>query len=245
VRRLKDCFRLSNYEVVSIIGSGGKSSLITYLANSYKEERVLISTTTNILMPEEDKYNIIWLDPLKMPDEIDIGITFIGEKHVEEGVVKLKKPGNPGFNKCFNKFDKVFLESDGSRGLLLKGWADYEPIIVPETTKTIGVIPITAIGKTICKEYIHRLPLWLELADGKEGFFVSEENLQKTIAKEKGLWYKAKEKKILYISQVKNSKQLETAKEIVALLPNQCLDKIERIVVGDSLDEIGEVIHEK
>ena len=45
---LKKCFDLQGKEIVSIVGSGGKTSLMWALAKTYRKEAVLVSTTTKI-----------------------------------------------------------------------------------------------------------------------------------------------------------------------------------------------------
>jgi probable selenium-dependent hydroxylase accessory protein YqeC len=242
---LSQCFEVSSHKVISIIGSGGKSSLIKYLAKSFSHERVLISTTTKMLYPKEGEADFLWINKTyENEGEIRTGVTIAGDKVLGDDVLKLQLPNNPNFLSSMLKFDKVLLEADGSKGLPLKGWADFEPVILPETTMTIGVLPITAIGKPITKDYIHRLPLWLEFTGAKEGSLISEENLKDTITNEKGLWAKAKGDKILYISQVEDGEELKTAKKVVELLPVQCRGQLKAIVAGSVMTEVGEVLHE-
>jgi len=244
MKELKDCFQLSKGEIVSVIGSGGKSSLINYLANSYSHEKVLISTTTKMLMAKEGECHQLWLNPTNRWRGIDSGIVITGDEVIWNGMKKLQMPKSPKFTESFRQFDKVFLESDGSRGLPLKGWREDEPVILPETSMTIGVVPITAIGMPATEEFIHRLPLWLELIEEtkEECFWVSEKDMAKTIANEKGLWYKAKGKGLLFINQVEDKEQLEGAKRIVELIPKDCKEKLSRIIVGSVEKEVGEIM---
>ena len=48
---LKKCFDLQGKEIVSIVGSGGKTSLMWALAKTYRKEAVLVSTTTKLGFP--------------------------------------------------------------------------------------------------------------------------------------------------------------------------------------------------
>jgi len=262
MKELKDCFELSKQEIVSVIGSGGKSSLIAYLADSYSSEKVLISTTTKILMPRDGECDELWLNPISWEREIKPGIVIAGDEVIQNGILKLQMPRNPQFVKSFHQFDKVFLESDGSRGLPLKGWEEDEPVILPETSMTIGVVPITAIGMPITEKLIHRLPLWLELIEEKAEkeigvdkkrerdkeqkkgkSIISERNLAKTIANEKGLWNKAKGERVLFINQVEDEGQIETAKKVVEWIPDDCKERLSRIIIGSVQKKVGEVIY--
>jgi len=275
--KLSNCFDWSKDEIISVIGSGGKTSLINYLANFFSYEKVLISTTTKILLPEEEEYDVLWLNPycqkekkvMNFPQrrcneeenskrdagrdkafyggnvEGVTGVIIAGDEVLMDGVPKLQMPKRAEFIQSFEQFDKVFLESDGSRGLPLKGWEDFEPVILPETTVTIGVIPISAIGKPATKEYIHRLPLWLKLVgEEKEAPLISKENIVQMIVNENGLWKKAKGDRILYFNQVDDERQLELAKKIIELLPRECKRKMTKIIAGSTRNQKGTILYE-
>ena len=56
---LSQCFPAANQQVIAVIGSGGKSSLCQYLAAAWRKmgKKVLISTTTKILLPSNSQYD--------------------------------------------------------------------------------------------------------------------------------------------------------------------------------------------
>ena len=227
---LEKCFNLLGHQIISVIGSGGKTSLIKYLSKSYPHETILISTTTKILMPREGEYGTA---------------VVAGDKVTTDSVEKLQMPKNPNFLKSFGNFDKVFLEADGSKGLPLKAWTDNEPVVLPETTITIAVIPITALGKAADETNIQRLPLWLNLCDSKKGTLISEEILVKMITKENGLLQKAKGKTILFFNQVENKEQLESTKKILELLPENNKKKISKIIAGSVAKGKGQIVFQQ
>ena len=57
---LKKCFDLQGKEIVSIVGSGGKTSLMWALAKTYRKEAVLVSTTTKIGFPQRQLYDYFY-----------------------------------------------------------------------------------------------------------------------------------------------------------------------------------------
>ena len=264
---LVNCFDWSKHEIISVIGSGGKTSLINYLAKSFSHEKVLVSTTTKILLPKKEEYDVLWLNPYCQNEkkvERTTGIVIAGDEILMDGIPKLQMPKEAEFIQSLERFDKVFLESDGSRGLLLKGWEDYEPAILPETTVTIGVIPISAIGKPATKDHIHRLSLWLKVMEGKtlisngnggiekgnadkdeeEVPLISKENIAQMIVSENGLWKKARGDKILYFSQVEDERQLKLAKEVIGLLPKESKEKMTKIIAGTVRDGKGTILYQ-
>ena len=292
---LANCFDWPKHEIISVIGSGGKTSLINYLAKSYSHEKVLISTTTKILLPKEEEFDVLWLNPYCQNEnrvmnssrtrcdgdesskrdtgknkvfykkvEGATGIVIAGDEVLMDAIPKLQMPKKAEFIQSFERFDKVFLESDGSRGLPLKGWEDFEPVILPETTVTIGVIPISAIGKPATKDYIHRLPLWLELVgekklfsndnghidrgnvarDEEENSLISKVNIAQMMISENGLWKEVRGDKILYFNQVEDERQLELAKEIIELLPKKCKGRMTKIIAGSIRNQKGTILHQ-
>ena len=266
--KLIKSFSLAGYQVISVIGSGGKSNLINYLAKSWRDERILIGTTTKILYPQKGTYDYIYNDSYHNLGNDGAGITVAGDivKEVppkkitpantteskcccqDAGIFvmkclcKLQMPNDKYFRKAFNKFNKIVLEADGSMGLPLKAWADYEPVILPETTITIGVIPITSVGLKANPSNIHRFPLWLELTEENPDVIISIEALIRTITHKKGMWQKAAGERILCINQVENSNQLNVAKDIVKCLPIAFKKNLRKIIACSVKNEQGYVL---
>ena len=253
-KELEKCFDLSGHQIVSVIGSGGKSSLIKHLSKSFPHEKILVSTTTKMLMPKEGEYDLLCLNPYKpgsesfekIIDNTNDKIIIAGDESekdsVKNSVEKLQLPKDKNFPKSFVKFDKVFLESDGSKGLPLKAWADDEPVVLPETTTTIAILPLTVIGELASENNIHRLPLWLKLCDLEKDALISEEILVKMITKENGLLQKVKGEVILFFNQVENKEQLESARKILDLLSENDKKKISKIIAGSVAKGKGEIL---
>ena len=57
----------------------------------------------------------------------------------------------------------VIIEADGSKRKALKGWAQYEPVIVSGTDITIGLLSLETIGAKINSENIHRLDKFIDI----------------------------------------------------------------------------------
>ncbi|MDR1351993.1 MAG: putative selenium-dependent hydroxylase accessory protein YqeC, partial [Treponema sp.] len=127
---------------VTIIGSGGKTSLIWHLARRFAEKprAVLVTPTAKMFPPAES-----------LP-----GVTVKGILNPETGKLEALPPGE--LEKLPAAYDIVLIEGDGSRGLPLKGWAEHEPVIPPFTAITVGVLPLWPLGRPVSEEIIHRLP---------------------------------------------------------------------------------------
>ena len=153
---LKKCFDLQGKEIVSIVGSGGKTSLMWALAKTYRKEAVLVSTTTKLGFPNVNCMIIFIRTILKKTPNI-CGITLAGTAINNQ--TKLTMHAMTSFQTLFQHFTKVF-RSGWVQTTTFESWSSYEPVILKETTTTIGVLPISVIGQKIDETTIHRLPLF-------------------------------------------------------------------------------------
>ncbi|MDD2443160.1 MAG: selenium cofactor biosynthesis protein YqeC [Desulfotomaculaceae bacterium] len=152
---------LSEREVVSFVGGGGKTTLMFRLAEEIPfRYRVVITTTTKIFLPPPDKYTTLLIGK-RAPVENDLaGYLQSGIRPVL-GSVLLKNNKIEGIDPehikpLQNCADTILVEADGSKGLSLKGYLDHEPVIPRSTTMLVIVIGADVIGKTISPGYVHR-----------------------------------------------------------------------------------------
>ncbi|MFY1069268.1 selenium cofactor biosynthesis protein YqeC [Enterococcus sp. AD013-P3] len=238
---LKKLFGLNGHQVIAVIGSGGKTSLCRYLANSYKEEgeRVLVGTTTKIAMPPVETYNrLVTEDFARLAEEVP-GITVAGEVVSQNEVKKLSLPRAPEFQESFGQYDKVILEADGSRQLPLKGWSQQEPVILPETTATILVIPISGIGLRISEETVHRLPLFLKLTGAEVGDALQITHLQRMIEHPQGILRQAAGTIHLFFNQGETVEDFRDAAAIFEGLSPEIKTRLQTVIVGSALKGSG------
>lgn len=240
---LSSCFDLQGQQVISLIGSGGKTSLMWYLANCYRNKKVLVSTTTKIGRSNECLYDFFYSDHFSDLGKDGVGITLAGT--VTANGYKLGSLPLTDVQAACQCFDKVFLEADGSKQLPLKGWETFEPVILPETTITIGLVPISVLGRTIDRNTIHRLELFLRATGAHEGGLITEEILAEIIASPTGLWSKSCGQRILCINQVETPDQLIQAKKILSLLPTMLLKRLNKIIACNVQTREGMILWEK
>lgn len=197
-------------DVVSIIGCGGKTSLMNRLAMENRCDKVLLSTTTKIKRPGDDVLDYDLLDDLPKVG-VNLLCALAGEKlgTVSPSQLAYAIPSD-GF---------TFIEADGSRMLPLKGWADHEPCIHPATTVTVGVCTLWPLGSKVSDETVHRQPAFKALTGAAPGDTITLTHIAHMIAKPGGMFFRAKGKKILFINQVETASSLANAKALAALLP--------------------------
>ncbi len=208
---LIDTFKIKDKDIITIIGAGGKTSLMysasSFLRNKYK---VLVTTTTHIYVPDEDIYDeILMLNDFTDESYISIlknnknGVYVVGNYIVNN--CKIKGLTFEMLDKIIPYFDIIIIEGDGAKEKSLKGWRDLEPVIYPKTTKIIGVLDITSIGLDINEENIHRVDKFLDITNDYCANKVSIEHLEKLILNKNGLFKINKGENILFINKVEST----------------------------------------
>jgi len=163
--------------VTTVIGSGGKTSLMYKLAEELSENsKVIVCTTTQIFKPEH-------IITLISPNEEEIkkalennNCICVGTQN-EKG--KLAIP-NLSLSLLLKHADYIIVEADGSKGLPLKAHAEYEPVIPIESVETIVVLGIKGIGKTI-KDVCHRPQIYADILKTDINVLVTPEMAAKVL----------------------------------------------------------------
>ena len=243
--------------VVTVIGSGGKTSLIWHLAASLAQSRrILVTPTTKMLVPPpEEKLYDRYCNANSLRDANSLhnantlcdglppapfpGVTLVGQ--FNEAIGKLESLPLPALSKLISDYDLTLIEGDGSKGLPLKGWTEYEPVVPDFTTLTIGVLPLWPLGKQISEDLIFRLPLFLSLTGADAGETLKPERIIALITSGEGkgesgspggLFAKARGKRLLFFNQVEDDGALGQAQEIAVLLPPDFRDGLCGIIAG-------------
>ncbi len=176
--------------VISVVGAGGKTSLIMALAEQYAEHRrkVIVTTTTHMLMPEQ---GLLLTD---QTPQLQVSLRESGKQTVWLGIPtrehKIKNPSEEMWRAAFAQRVPVLIEADGAKRLPCKVPAEHEPVIRQETTMVIGVLGMDAVGERI-EAVCHRPELaaqllktdlqhkmtWMDLVQ----IAVSEQGLRKSV----------------------------------------------------------------
>lgn len=146
-------------QIISICGGGGKSSLMMALAEETREKtQTAIFTTTHFLRPSGR--NVAQF-PGCDPDECKIlwnkgKILYAGIPSGEKN--KLGPPTQEAMEFIFREAESIYIEADGAKMLPLKYPAEWEPVIPADTTETVVVAGLSALGK-MTDSSVHRIQL--------------------------------------------------------------------------------------
>ncbi len=221
-------------DVVCIVGAGGKTALMFYLANEAKMRAysVLVSTTTKIMIPR-----------LTQCDELDLSGTVLGLNNIDDpgvyvGGTRGEEDGKmQGFREeqleqVSGGFDLLLIEGDGSGQRPLKGWNSTEPVVPDFSTVTIGVLDIQTVGQVIDDSLVHRLDIFLSLTGAEAGKSVTVENLGTVVRHGNGIFRQSYGRPVLFINKVESDRDRENVDRLKLNLRDTAID----IVAGSVRD---------
>lgn len=242
MRLITDLLPLGHKECVAILGSGGKTSLLWLLARKYADGKTLVSTTTKIEFHPSLPYDYLLSSEQQLstfqPEQA--GAYLIAD--FIQGGTKLAALPEKLLAQLVPRFDRVLLEADGAKRLPLKGWESFEPVVPPYTTMTIGLLPISAVGKIASDESIHRFPLFSKLTGIQKGETVTFRKLAGVIIHPEGMMKKATGKKILFLNQADTPKDYAYARELTEQLPQEFLSTLDCVLAGSIQNRQGEIL---
>ncbi len=150
---LGDLLGLGDRELVSLVGGGGKSTLLFALGNELGAagNRVIMTTTTKMGREQADSAAIVcWsADTECATAALDraspVMLVTAGDGH------KVTGPSQKEVDHLYMTadVDYVLVEADGSRGKPLKAPATHEPVIPSQSTIVVIMMGVDAVGRPL------------------------------------------------------------------------------------------------
>ncbi len=167
---------------LALTGSGGKTTAMVKLAKQYAEKdlRVLVSTTTKLLLPKDREYGC---DTYFLDDRALSYHPAKGERVFYTHVTyKCVAPPLKNLEALLDRYDVILLEADGSMEKGLKLHQQRDPVVPSFVTGTLALVSINLLGKPFREncfgselylqdfpEELITLPTYSKLLKHKEG----------------------------------------------------------------------------
>lgn len=165
--------------VTSVIGGGGKSTLLEVLALELAPATVILCTTTH-MFPPRTVFTAATADEGEVRTRLaERGALCLGTMGTDG---RLRQPAIP-MARLATLADYVIVEADGSRQRPLKAHAPHEPAVPPESGRTIWVAGLSGLGRPI-REAAHRPERFAALADAQPDDLATPERLARVIDRE-------------------------------------------------------------
>ncbi len=233
--------------VISIIGAGGKTSLMFRLAKELSEagKKILTTTTTKIFFPDKT-LSPETLIACSAEDLIQKSNTCLRlYPHFTAGLSHDKASGKlEGFppdiiDELWEEglFDRIIVEADGSRQKPLKATAAHEPVIPESTTCLVLVMGLDSVCLPLDETHVHRAKIFSDNTGLPMGQPVDESAIALSIALEikKAAGFCAAQDHILFLNKADTPARIASGIKIKNFLNGN--DQISRIIIASLKDE--------
>lgn len=207
-------------EIISIVGAGGKTTIMQAMAEEFaKEGKNVLATTSTKMFANQLKfchrtfYGSIPEDYRPSAGSITgLGKEISGEKILGISLGELKDIQNRGI------FHIILIEADGAKMKAMKAHGPKEPVVGDFTTITIGVIGLDSVGEPITEENIHRVDIFANHFGQRIGENLKEDTIAGFVLATNGLFKNSFGKKYLFLNKANTKEQIESGRKILKLL---------------------------
>ena len=242
-------------EVVSLVGAGGKTTLMFRLAKELllSGKKVVTTTTTKILEPSKGETPYLFIDT----DEEKIKqfvwrrlnqyhhITIARERL---GTGKLKGVSSSLVNDLWNLYeiDYMIIEADGAAGRPVKAPRKGEPVIPLNTTLVVAILGVDGVEMELNDENVFQAERISKMTGIPLGERITEEAMAVIMAHPEGIFKGApsSSRVVSFLNKVDIPNGLGKARGIAQKILEKKHRQIERVVLGQLKMElpIAEVI---
>ncbi|MBU1274502.1 MAG: putative selenium-dependent hydroxylase accessory protein YqeC [Proteobacteria bacterium] len=230
-QRFSRALELEHGDMVSLVGAGGKTSLLETLASEQASagQAVLATTTTHIFRPSGQvllEPHEQWL-PERIARRLAPGwcLTVAAGATSGEDRPKLKGLTPQSVDWLWEEgvAPLILVEADGARRLPLKAPRTHEPVTPLATTVLVGVLGLSAMGQPVDDEHVLAVPEFCALTGAAPGEAVTPAHLAALAAHPKGLFKKAppRARKALVLNQGELPGAAEAARQVAEMVSEQ------------------------
>lgn len=227
-QRYSEALELERGDLVSLVGAGGKTSLLEALASEQAAggQAVLATTTTHIFRPSGEvllEPHEQWL-PERVASRLSPGrcLTVAAGSATADGRAKLKGLTPQSVDWLWEEAVApiILAEADGARRLPLKAPRAHEPVVPLATTVLVGVLGLSALGRPADEEHILAASEFCALTNAAPGQPVEPEHLAALAVHPKGLFKKAppRARRVLLLNQGELPGAAQAARRVADLV---------------------------
>jgi len=198
---LARCFGADLPPVVSLVGAGGKTSTLFWLAQTLAAggQRVLVTTTTRMFPPDPKHGATILIEPARpqrlaalrgLPQAPSI-VALFSHFDASEGKVRGLEPDEIDGLKTLAVADVILVEADGARHCALKAPSAHEPCIPRSSNSVIALTGAEPLGRPANPDNIHRWPQFAAITGLCPGDLISQAALARLIEHPEGMFKNA------------------------------------------------------
>ncbi len=246
---LRHSLQLSKGGVISLVGAGGKTSLMFRLARelSRQGDAVLSTTTTKIYTPSRRQSSVVMISESASDLVVEAGKILRQKPHISAGSRriafqnKLKGFTTETIDQIWQSgvFRWIVVEADGAAGKSLKAPAEHEPVIPQCTRWVIGIVGLNAVGKPLTEKWAFRPQLVSKITGLAQGASITEAAIAEVLTNANGIMkgFPAQAKRYAFLNQVESKKRLEAGRRIAEKICSNKAAGFTGVLIGQTLYE--------
>jgi probable selenium-dependent hydroxylase accessory protein YqeC len=234
---------LKEREMISLVGAGGKTTLMFRLARELflEGKKVVTTTTTKILEPAsgETAYLFIHPDENRLKEFVlqrlnqYHHVTLVRER-LESG--KLKGVSSSLVNDLWSshEIDTIIIEADGAAGRPVKAPREKEPVIPSNTTLVVAILGVDGVGTELNEENVFQVERVSKMTGIPMGEKITDEAMAILMTHSEGIFKgtPSSSKMIAFLNKVDITDGRVKGKAIAQKILERKPPKIERVVLG-------------
>ena len=240
---LMESFGLGAREMISLVGAGGKTTLMFRLAAELAHigKRVVTTTTTKIMEPSQEETPSLFVD-----SEDEKIIAFV-DKHLAEirhitiaserlGSKKLRGVSPELITALWHagRMDYLIIEADGAAGRPVKAPREGEPVISQETTLVVALLGVDGMDMELGEEHVFRPEQVSRLTGLPPGSSMTDEAMAVLLTHPDGIFRGAplSSRVAVCLNKVDLVNGIEKGKSVARKILDRRHRQIDRIVLG-------------
>ncbi len=245
---LTEALGIKAKEAISLVGAGGKTTLMFRLAKElvHNGMKVVTTTTTRILEPAVEETGSLFIHPDEEKIKDFVGrhlnlyhhITIAKERL---GSRKLKGVSPNLVDELWNleEINTVIIEADGAAGRPVKAPREWEPVIPLSTTLVVAILGVDGLGKVLNEENVFQPEQVSKMTGIPLGGRVTDEAMAILTVHPNGICKGApsSSRVIVFLNKVDISNGVPKAKSIAQKILDKKHPPIERVVLGQLRNE--------
>ena len=245
---IKEALDLKSKEVISLVGAGGKTTLMFRLAKELllAGKKVVTATTTKILEPSSEETPCLFVhsDEEKLKQ---LALQHIDQfRHITLARERLESRKLKGISPelvrllCNSpEIDMIIIEADGAAGRPVKAPREWEPVIPSHTTLVIGLLGVDGVGKELNEENLFQAERISQLTGIPMGGKMTCEGMAVLMVHPQGIFKGApySSRRVAFINKVDVPEGMIWGREIGKAILKKGSPQIERVVLGQLKSE--------
>jgi probable selenium-dependent hydroxylase accessory protein YqeC len=240
---LKEALGLKSREVISLVGAGGKTTLMFRLAKELIQggKRVITTTTTKILEPSSDETECLFVESNEEKLKEWVRGHVPEYKHMTLARERLGTGKLKGISPALaldlwnlDSIDYLIIEADGAAGRPVKAPREGEPVIPSNTTLVVAMLGVDGAGMELNGENVFQAELISTMTGIRLGRPLTEEALSILVTHPRGIFKGTPpfSRVIVFLNKVDISEGVQKAERIAEKILEKKNRQIERVVLG-------------